>query len=67
MAINYRVVVADTEGGVIRAADDDGWTVLYPVRPFAEIDTLDDTTLGNPGRLWVKSSGYVALAYKEQQ
>jgi hypothetical protein len=63
MAKDYRVVVADTEGGVLQAAA--GWTVLKPVRAFSEIDTLDDGSLGDPGRLFVNRSGFVALAYKE--
>lgn len=65
MAKAYRVVVADTEGGVFEVAQDRGWTVLKPVREFTEIDTLDDTSLGDPGRLFVSRNGYIALAYKE--
>jgi len=61
----YRVVVADSEGGVFQAAERRGYTVLKPVRAFTEADTLDDTTLGEVGRLRVFRSGYIALAYKE--
>ncbi|MGN2248416.1 hypothetical protein ACFWZ3_17210 [Frateuria sp. GZRR35] len=65
MAKIFRVVVADSEYGVLRTAQDRGWTVVKPIREFTEIDTLDDMSLGNPGRLFVKTGGFVALAYKE--
>ena len=65
MARSYRIVVADSEGGVAAAAAADGWTVLEPIRPFARLDTLDDGTLGAEiGRLRVQGPGFVTLAYK---
>lgn len=65
MASSYRIVVADSEGGVIAAARAGGWTVLEPIQPFASMDTLDDGTLGSDiGRLRVRGSGFAALAYR---
>lgn len=66
MARSYRIVVADSEGGVIAAAGAGGWTVLEPIRPFASMDTLDDGTLGSGiGRLRVPGPGFAALAYRD--
>lgn len=65
MTRRYRIVVADSEGGVLAAAQADGWTVLEPIRRFESLDTLDDGTLGaDIGRLRVQGAGFVALAYK---
>lgn len=62
---SYRIVVADSEGGVIAAARASGWTVLEPIRPFVSLDCLDDGTLGaDLGRLRVPGQGFVALAYR---
>lgn len=66
MPRSYRVVVADSEGGVLETAKDEGFTILNPIRQFTKLDTLDDGTLGEEiGRLFVKDAGYVAIAYKD--
>ena len=66
MARAYRIVVADREGGVHAAAQAGGWTVLEPIRRFADLDTLDDGTLGAAiGRLRVQGPGFIALAYRD--
>lgn len=61
----YRIVLAETEGGVLAAAAADGFTVLNPIHEFSEVDTLDDTSLGDIGRVFTNSSGFIALALKE--
>lgn len=66
MPRNYRVVVADSEGGVLDTARNEGFTVLNPIHQFTKLDTLDDGTLGEEiGRLFVKDAGYVAIAFKD--
>ena len=61
----YRVVVASSEGGLYVAAPSaDRWTVLKStIRKFAELDSNDDQSLGDVGRLLAKQEGWIALAY----
>ena len=63
----YRVVVASTEGGLYNAAPSaEKWIILgNTVRPFMGLDSDDDGSLGNIGRLHVEKKGWVALAYIE--
>ncbi len=61
----YRVVMAKTEEGVIAAAQEQGFTVLKPIRKFSEMDTLRDSSLSNSiGRVKYYQTGYTALAFK---
>jgi len=61
---SYRVVFAKTQGGLIVAAGD--WTILKnTVREFAGLDSNYDHSFGNPGRLLIRESGWVALAYSD--
>lgn len=66
MTRRYCIIVADREGGVRATAQAGGWTVVEPIRPFVDLDTRDDGTLGsNIGRLRVQGAGFVALAYRD--
>lgn len=65
MARTYRVICAQTEGGVLFLANRDGWQVLQPVREFSGIDSEDDGTFSGFGGFMTTSDGYVALCYKE--
>lgn len=59
---SYRVIVAATEGGVIATAERENCTVIRPIREFNNVDTLDDTSLGDIGRLFTNRRGFIALA-----
>ncbi|MDX2298674.1 MAG: hypothetical protein NW204_03025 [Xanthomonadaceae bacterium] len=61
----YRVAVAKTQGGLQNSATQ-GWTILPDTeKEFAEMDSNDDQSLGNIGRLLVKQRGWVALAVRD--
>jgi hypothetical protein len=61
---SYRVFFAKDRAGVSALAVD-GWTVLEStIREFKTLDTDDDLSFGEIGRVKVTSSGFVALAYK---
>jgi hypothetical protein len=65
MARAIRVLLARNRGGLDAAAGDE-WTILEnTVKEFAELDSDDDQSLGNVGRLMVDSTGLVALAFRE--
>jgi hypothetical protein len=65
MARAYCVLVAKSEAGLHAAAGDD-WTILEnTIKNFAELDTDDDDSLGDVGRVMVPGEGWVALAYQE--
>ena len=61
---DYRILVAKDEAGIAALAGDE-WTVLQStVKEFRTLDSDDDLSFGNIGSITVRSSGFVALAYK---
>jgi hypothetical protein len=65
MARAFCIVVARTKAGLGAAAGDD-WTLLEnTIREFVELDTTDDESLGDIGRVMVGKPGWVALAFQE--
>jgi len=61
----FRVVLSDSRGG-LRVAATDEWTLLEDtIREYTELDSNDDQSLGEVGRLLVRSAGFVAFAFKE--
>jgi hypothetical protein len=65
MARMYRVVLASTRSGLVVAADEDWQIEEASVREFAELDSNDDLSFENPGRLLVRNAGWVALAFRD--
>ncbi|HRD95221.1 MAG TPA: hypothetical protein PLA97_02325 [Rubrivivax sp.] len=60
----YRILVAEDREGIYSLAGDD-WTVLEnTVREFRNLNTHDDGSFGEIGRVYVGSNGFVALAFK---
>lgn len=65
MARAIRVLLAKTREGLDAVAGDE-WKILEnTVKDFAELDSDDDHSLGNVGRLMVDRTGMVALAFRE--
>lgn len=65
MARAFRVVLSNSRGG-LRVAATDQWTLLEDtIRDYAELDSNDDHSLGDVGRVLVRSAGFVALAFKD--
>ena len=65
MAKEYRILVSSTRGGIISLAANGGWTLYGDSKSFTELSSNDDDSLGDIGRILVKKTGYVALAYRE--
>lgn len=66
MSRTYRVIMAANEAGVQALALDANLTILFPIRRFEGLDSLDDGAFGdNIGRVFTQDAGWVALAYKE--
>ena len=60
----YKILVAKDEAG-IRALVTDGWILLQnTLREFESLDSDDDLSLGDIGRIRVAGHGFVALAWK---
>lgn len=61
---DYRVLVAEDRAGIFALAGNE-WTVLEnTVREFKSLDTNDDLSFGDIGRVATDRSGFVALAFK---
>lgn len=61
---DYRVLVAGTRDELLALAPPH-WRVLEnTIRPFQSLDTHDDQSFGEIGRVKVSSTGWVALAFK---
>ena len=60
----YKVLVARDRAGIYALAGDD-WTVLEnSIKEFQRLDTDDDLSFGDIGRVSTDGPGYVALCYK---
>lgn len=61
---SYRVLVAKDRAGIFALAGNE-WTVLEnTIREFRSLDSDDDLSLGQVGRLNTDKIGFVALAFK---
>lgn len=61
---NYRILLAKDEAGIAALAGAE-WTILQTtVREFKSLDTDDDLSFDDIGRVAVNQSGFVALAFK---
>lgn len=61
---SYRVLVAKDKAGIFALAGNE-WTVLEnSIKEFHSLDSDDDLSLGDLGRLNTSKTGFVALAFK---
>ena len=61
---DYRLLVAIDRAGIAALAEPD-WTVLETtIREFRSLDSNDDLSFENIGRVAVDQPGFVALAFK---
>lgn len=62
----YRILVAQDRAGVTVLASG-GWTLLEStVKEFMGLDTNDDQSFGDLGRVATASGGWVGLAWRKQ-
>jgi hypothetical protein len=62
MARNYRVIVAQTEGGLDAVAGPNWQVIRSTIRQFVELDSDHDHSYGDIGGIEVFEAGFVALA-----
>ncbi len=64
---DYRIVLAETEGGLDAVAGD--YTILKPAKRFETLRLAYDDTyfdLGDEADIRIDKPGWIALAYKER-
>lgn len=61
---DYRVLVAKDRDGLLALARPDWKLLENTIREFSSLNTHDDLSLGDVGRVVVDGAGWVALAFR---